>query len=83
MGCRRAAEMKNVVFMVRSSPCITKAAARIGAANVPRMEAENTPQTKIGSRVQVMPGARSLMIVVSMLTPDTIRARPIRLKPTM
>jgi len=43
----------------------------MGAANVPRIEAENTPQTKIGNLVQVIPGARSAMIVVSMFTPDT------------
>ena len=62
---------------------MTSAAASMGAANVPRIEAEKTPQTKIGSRVQVIPGARSLMIVVSMLTPETTSASPINVKPTM
>jgi hypothetical protein len=75
--------MKKDVFIDRSNPCMISALARIGAANVPRMEAENTPHTKIGSLVQVMPGARRLMIVVSMLTPDTHRAMPIKANPTM
>src|ERR1700674_1114037 len=75
-------EMKNEVLRVRSRACMLRAAARIGAANVPRIEAEKTPQTNIGKRVQVMPGARRLMIVVSMLTPETQSARPISVNPT-
>ena len=61
----------------------TTAAARTGAASMPRIDVVRMPQTKIGSRVQVIPGARRVMIVASMLIPDITNARAIRANPTM
>ena len=59
------------------------AAARTGAASKPRIEVVKMPQTNIGRRVQVIPGARRPMMVASMFTPEVTSATAIRAKPTM
>jgi hypothetical protein len=61
--------MKKAVCAVRSSAAISRAATSIGAASSIRTPVANVPHTKIGSRDQVIPGARIVMIV-------TIRLRP-------
>ena len=53
---------------------------RTGAASSIRMAVALTPQTKIGSRVQVMPGARMVITVASMLKPTRVREIPISAK---
>ena len=51
-----------------------------GAASRPRNDVRNTPQTKIGSRVNRMPGARSVITVTIMFSPESMIERPMRLK---
>ena len=55
---------------MRSKAPISSAAISIGAASIIRMQVANTLQTKIGRRVQVIPGARIVMIVASRLKPS-------------
>ena len=63
--------MKNDVWAVRSSTPIRIAASSIGGASSIRIEVANTDQTKIGIRIQVIPGARIVMIVTSRLNPSS------------
>ena len=53
-------------------------AIRIGAASQPSREATITLHTKIGSRDQVMPGARMRSTVISILIADQAHREPIR-----
>ncbi len=62
--------MKNEVLIVRSNAAIDSVATSIGAASTIRIAVANTDHTKIGSRDQVMPGARSVMIVAIMFSPS-------------
>ena len=47
-----------------------------GAASSPRNEVTKTPHTKIGIRVKAIPGARLVMIVAIMFTPDRHDGQP-------
>ncbi len=63
--------MKNVVCAVRSRIPIPSTATSTGEASTISTAVETTPQMKIGSRNQVIPGARIVIVV-------TIRFRPSR-----
>ena len=54
-----------------------------GAASAIRTDVVSTPQTKIGSRAQVMPGARIVMIVVIRLSPISDQRDAIRMNAKM
>ena len=56
---------------MRSSAAINSVAISIGAASTIRIEVANTDHTKIGSRDQVIPGARIVMIVAIMFRPSS------------
>ena len=62
---------------VRSSVVMMRAASRTGAASTARIDVVTSPQTKIGMRFQVMPGARMVITVVMMLTPTSASEIPI------
>ncbi len=62
--------MKNTDWIVRSMVAIISAAASIGAASIIRKAVVITPQTNIGSRDQVIPGARIVMMVAIRLNPS-------------
>ena len=49
---------------------MNSAASSIGAASAISSAVQRTDQTKIGSRVHVIPGARIVMIVASRLIPS-------------
>ena len=57
------------MFALRSSSSISSVAISTGDASTIRIEVESTPQTKIGSRPHVSPGARMVRIVASRLRP--------------
>ena len=61
---------KNAVWTVRSSVAISSVAISTGAASSISSAVETTPQTKIGRRLHVIPGARIVMTVASMLSPS-------------
>ena len=71
------------MLTVRSMASMISAAANTGAASRPRIDVVKMPQTNIGRRVQVMPGARSPMMVASILMPEVTSATAIRAKPTI
>ena len=54
-----------------------------GAASTISTAVETTPQTKIGRRVHVSPGARIVTIVASMLTPSSVIEMPTSAKKRM
>ena len=54
-----------------------------GAASTISTDVVRTPQTKIGSRVQVKPGARMVTIVAIMLSPSSVIEMPTRAKKMM
>ena len=56
--------LKKLVPTMRSSNCMTRAEVSTGSANAWRIAVMNIAQTVIGMRNIVMPGARSMMIVV-------------------
>ena len=72
--------MKKLVCAVRSSASIESTAISTGAASTMRNAVEMTPQTKIGSRIQVRPGARIVTIVASMFRPSSVIEIPTRAK---
>jgi hypothetical protein len=75
--------LKNVVWAVRSSAAIPRVAISTGAASTMSTAVERTPQTKIGSRVQVSPGARIVRIVTIMFRPSSVIETPTRAKKRM
>ena len=68
---------KNVVPDVRSSTSMSTAASSIGGPSSISTEVVSMLQTKIGSRDQVMPGARWLKIVTIMFSAFRIMPTPI------
>ena len=58
-------------------------AANIGEASSIRIAVDTTAQTKIGSRVHVIPGARMVMIVASRLNPSSVIDTPTSAKNPM
>ena len=62
---------------------MASAAISIGAARNISAQVASTAQQKIGSRVQVMPGARIAMIVTAMFSPSSIIEMPTSAKNTM
>ena len=64
----RPVGMKKFVPATRSMNCMRPAASSGGKARRSRKAVTNCAQTKKGSRIQVMPGARSWMIVAMKLT---------------
>ena len=75
--------MKNVVCAVRSSAAIPSVAISTGAASTMSTAVERTPQTKIGSRVHVRPGARIVRIVTIMFRPSSVIETPTSAKKRM
>ena len=75
--------MKKPVCAVRSSTAIASVAISTGAASTIRTAVASTPQTKIGSRDHVIPGARIVMIVAIMFSPSSVIERPTSAKKTM
>ena len=80
---RRAAATKKPVCTVRSNAAIVSAQIRTGAASSIRQAVEIAPQTKIGSRPQVIPGARIVITVASMFSPNSVIESPTRAKNMM
>ena len=70
-SCRRWASTKKFVCAVRSSSAIRSVAISTGAASTISAEVEMTPQTKIGRRVHVRPGARMVTTVAIMFSPSS------------
>ena len=68
--------MKNEVAAVRSSTCISTAASSIGGPSSISTEVVSMLHTKIGRRDHVMPGARWLNTVTSMLSAFRIMPMP-------
>ena len=62
--------------MVRSIAAISSAAISIGAASIISQEVVYAPHTKIGSRDQVIPRARMVVIVTIRLNPNSVIDRP-------
>ena len=62
---------------------INSAAISIGAARNIRKAVASTAQAKIGSRVQVIPGARMVMIVAARFRPSSVIDTPTRAKKPM
>ncbi len=58
-------------------------ATSTGAASTISTAVERTPQTKIGSRVQVSPGARIVRIVAIMFRPSRVIEMPTSAKKRM
>ena len=58
-------------------------AMRTGAARTISTDVERTPQTKIGSRVHVSPGARMVTIVAIMFKPSSVIEIPTSAKNRM
>jgi hypothetical protein len=75
--------MKNDVFALRSSISIRSAAIRTGDASTIRIEVESTPQTKIGRRPHVSPGARKVRIVARRFRPFRQSEIPISMNAQM
>ncbi len=67
---------------MRSITSIMRAVTSIGAPSTMSTEVERTPHTKIGRRVQVIPGARWVRTVAIMLMPVSTIERPIRVNAT-
>src|SRR3989442_14545439 len=67
-----ALAMKKDVFAARSISTIVIAATSTGAASACRIDVANTDHTKIGRRVQLIPGARIVRIVAMRLKPTTV-----------
>ena len=59
---------KKLVCATLSINCMTAAASSGGKASSSRNAVTNCAQTKNGSRIQVMPGARNCMIVAMKFT---------------
>ncbi len=55
---------------------IDSVAISTGAASTISAAVETTPQTKIGSRVHVSPGARMVTMVASMFRPSSVIEMP-------
>ena len=62
---------------VRSSVTIASVEKSTGAASTISTEVQSTPQTKIGRRLQVSPGARIVSTVAIMLMPTMVIDSPI------
>ena len=75
--------MKKLVCAVRSNSAIASAAISTGAASTIRAAVESTPQTKIGSRDHVSPGARMVTIVAIMFSPSSVIEMPTSAKKMM
>ena len=58
-------------------------AMRTGAASTISDAVERTPQTKIGSRIHVSPGARMVTIVAIMFSPSNVIEIPASAKKRM
>ena len=65
----------------RSQNSRARAVVKTGKAMMASVEATSMFQTKIGIRNMVMPGARRVKIVVTMLMPDSTVAIPVRPMP--
>ena len=65
------------MFALRSRRTSSSVVSSTGAASTIRIDVDRTPQTKIGSRVQVIPGARMVRIVAIRLSPFRSSERPI------
>src|SRR5713226_6469749 len=63
---------KNEVFALRSIITIDIVATSTGAASTIRTDVVSTDHTKIGNRVQVIPGARIVRIVAIRLKPTSV-----------
>jgi hypothetical protein len=61
---------------IRSSRTIVRLAAKNCVKKVAIHAAENTDHTKIGTRPQLMPGARILIVVTMKLMPPRMDDRP-------
>ncbi len=70
--------MKNAVCTVRSVIIMYMPPTRTGAASTIRNAVATIDQTKIGSLLQRMPGARQQITVTMMLKPARISESPIR-----
>jgi hypothetical protein len=68
---------------VRSASSAKNAAVMTGKENSTRIDVTSMFQVKIGIRNIVMPGARSVMIVVMKLTAPRIVPRPAIARPTI
>ena len=68
------------MFALRSISTKSSVASSTGAASTIKNEVDSTPQTKIGSRVQVRPGARMVRIVAIRLSPFRHSETPISMK---
>ncbi len=75
--------MKKLVPIVLSSAAIASVAISIGAASTISTEVANVAHTKIGSRDQVRPGARMVMIVAIMFSPSSVIEMPTSAKKMM
>ena len=67
---------KKFVCATRSRIAIDSVAISTGAASTISTDVEMTPQTKIGSRVHVSPGARIVTTVASMFMPRSVIEMP-------
>ncbi len=73
--------MKNGIPRSRSSKTITNAIAIYCVAVSAMIEVANMPHTKIGIRKRLIPGARIVKIVVSILMEPSIDDKPTRKTP--
>src|ERR1700693_5828559 len=71
---------KKDVFAARSISTIAIAATSTGAASACRIDVASTDQTKIGRRVQLIPGARIVRIVAIRLRPTSVSEIAIKMK---
>lgn len=76
MGSPPPAGSKNEVFRLRSVSNIVMAPANTGKDSNNKMAVKNTDQTNNGTRSQVIPGLRMLMIVVIKLIAPKIELAP-------
>ena len=82
-GLPPALERKKEVCTPRSKATISRVAIRTGAASTIRIEVLRAPQQKIGSRLQVRPGARMATIVAIRFSPSRVIEIPTRAKKKM
>ncbi len=76
-------ERKNPVCAVRSSATSASVVISTGAARTFRTEVETIPQTKIGRRPKLRPGARIVKTVASMLNARSVIEMPTSAKNMM
>ena len=75
--------MKNVGLRGPVERAHRSTAISTGAASTISDSVERTPQTKIGSRVHVIPGARIVTIVAIMFRPSSVIEMPTSAKKRM